>query len=231
MGIRILCRFLCSCLVIYFCFAIDYNNRSPSLQGLQFSSVSMLLDMATRETSFETLSSIAVLLSAKIDKADSKAINDYMALLRRVEVALNQDIGTANYLIQDGRFSDASAIYEKIIDTGSVLLDNRTISVCYQLHGKSLFREAMVGNATWGKVAHTYNMLSKLRPLDESEEYNYNMAKTSAKIQSLESSSTFTPQLGAPRSDQPYVLYFHIPQNAQTPSVGHFGHVRKYTYS
>lgn len=110
-------------------------------------------------------------------------------------------------------YSEASAILRYVLDTSKTLLDKKSLHICNSKLGQTLFREALVGNVTWETLAWHYGNWSLDGELSASDRFYYDMA--AANIENMKHKALV----------RPYVLRFHLPQHAQTPSLAHFGHV------
>ena len=152
-------------------------------------------------------------------RVDEKSTKRYNLIISKLSNEFQNELLLARNLIATLNFTEASDIYSRIINYAGVYLDKSLLEVCLRNLGHCLFRNALVGYARWDEVESVYAKLSFQRELYEDEKYYYQMAIKNAvfsRINHIHNQSFLL---------QPYVLKFHIPQNYQTPSLAHFGHV------
>ena len=103
-------------------------------------------------------------------------------------------------------FSASSAIYREVLANAYDFLDPLHIKYCEDQLATSIFREAIVGNVTWEILA------SYLESTGRTTDFNYQLAVANI------ANKVHMDEL-------PYVVKFHMPHLASTPTLAHFGHV------
>jgi hypothetical protein len=141
----------------------------------------------------------------------------------QVTIRIRSLLRLADSHVEKKEFSESSTILRYVLEASSALLDQNSLRVCLSKLGQSLFREALVGNTTWDSLVWHYRNWSLTEDLSPSDQFNLNMAL--ANVNNLHKRTEDGGARMGASAPRPYVLRFHLPQHAQTPSLAHFGHV------
>jgi hypothetical protein len=130
----------------------------------------------------------------------------FEAATKRVHELIMSKLAEAERRGNVKEFSAASAIYREVLANAYDFLDQTFIKYCEDQLATTTFREAIVGNVTWEVLA------AVLESTGRTTDFNYHLAVANI------ANKVHMDEL-------PYVVKFHMPHVASTPTLAHFGHV------
>lgn len=146
--------------------------------------------------------------------------------VEKISVLVKQLVSDASNLAVSLQYSQAAIIISEILEHESGLLDKKTRMYMKSLLINYRFREALVGNQSWASLVDLINQSVSQEEIETEFDYYLQMGKANELNEKIEKEMPeLLAQIKSPSLLTPYVLSFELPQYAQTPSIGHFGHV------
>jgi hypothetical protein len=223
-----ICIWLMRWLITFFTFfllnALTYSNQNA------LSDTDNLWEAVENPSaSFKSAMTAIVKLREKYHMSEDPSIKiKFKSAIDKISAVVRQSVKDATQSAGLLRYSYASNILDGLLEHEEGLLDKKTKSYIKSQLINYRFREALVGNYSWASLVVDIETAVSLQEIGTEFDYYLKMGRANHLNEEVERKSLdILAKLKDPSAVMPYVLSFELPQQAQTPSLGHFGHVSK----